>query len=654
MSILRRLLLSITIAIAIILLGTLVLSISAARDYLSGQLQTQSKDAAVSLALSLSQPGNDEPTIQTLLVSALFDGGHFAEVSLDDPQGRPIVQRRIEGAAPPVPRWFRALVPLRAKSASHTVTDGWRQIGTVTLVANDVYAWETLWQSTLRMVALVLGAGVLWALFAFALVRWIKRGLLSEVGEQVRALGQGRLRDGPIVARVPELAAVADAMNQAREMLRITAEEQSAKVESLRVELNQDATTGAANRKYFINEFRRALESGGGAAAAAGRALYPMGHVMVFRLRDLAEINRHMHRALVDQWLKMVYARMQEMVGARQQPGALLARLNGSDFALLFPHSTTPVATLLAERLRTELRHLRIPVGEGGLCRWVMALTDYAPGTQAGEVLARLDHALMQAESAGDDRVQFSPAEGPQARAMGESAWRETLMSGIEHNRYALAVEPLRDGQGNVVRHEASLTLLDAATQDPMPASLFIPAAVRLNLSAECDLQAVRLGLQWLQSHSGDLTVRLALPSLKQSGFLLQLQSALGEAPALAQRLVIEVDAHGLVEQYASVEDLCRLAARVGTRVGLRRLAQQFSALTRLHGLPLSYVKLGGGFVTGLAQSPGSQALAASVLDLARECNIEVLAEDVPDAATRDILRQLGVTLMRGPGVAEN
>ena len=74
MSILRRLLLSITLAILAILLGTLALSVTAARDYLAGQLQAQSTDAAVSLALSLSQPGNDEPIMQELLVSAMFGG----------------------------------------------------------------------------------------------------------------------------------------------------------------------------------------------------------------------------------------------------------------------------------------------------------------------------------------------------------------------------------------------------------------------------------------------------------------------------------------------------------------------------------------------------------------------------------------------------
>src|SRR5690606_28618215 len=156
MSILRRLLLSLTLAIGIILLGTLVLSINAARGYLSDQLQVQSTDAAVSLALSLSQPANNDPVTQELLVSALFDGGHFALVRLADPQGAVMVERGAQPAAS-VPGWFQALAPLANRAASHAVSDGWRQIGEVTLVANDAYAWETLWASSLRMTALITG-----------------------------------------------------------------------------------------------------------------------------------------------------------------------------------------------------------------------------------------------------------------------------------------------------------------------------------------------------------------------------------------------------------------------------------------------------------------------------------------------------------------
>jgi len=87
-------------------------------------------------------------------------------------------------------------------------------------------------------------------------------------------------------------------------------------------------------------------------------------------------------------------------------------------------------------------------------------------------------------------------------------------------------------------------------------------------------------------------------------------------------------------------------------RIGLRRLAQQFGALTQLHTLPLSYLKIGGGFVSTMTQSPGSQLLTASVIETAKPLGIEVYAEDVPDRETQQILTALGVRVMRGPGVA--
>jgi hypothetical protein len=97
--------LSITIAIAAILLSTLIVTLNGARDYLSEQLQVQSNDAAVSLALSLSQPANNDPVIQELLVSALYDGGNFALVRLADAEDHVIIERGLNQThAAAVPR----------------------------------------------------------------------------------------------------------------------------------------------------------------------------------------------------------------------------------------------------------------------------------------------------------------------------------------------------------------------------------------------------------------------------------------------------------------------------------------------------------------------------------------------------------------------
>jgi len=411
MSILRQLLLSITLAITVILLGTLALNLTAARDYLAGQLQAQSTDAAVSLALSLSQPGNSEPVTQELLIAAMFDGGHFARIALTAPEQQPgeppLIVREVEGAPQyDAPDWFRAMMPIGTKSATRSVTNGWQQLGDITVVANDVYAWETLWASSLRMIMLVFVAGLAWTVFAFALVHWIQRRLLAEISTQVQAIGQGRLEGATITASVPEFSGVAEALNQAREQLRITAEEQEAKVEALEIELNRDETTGVANRRYFLNEFRRAL---GEVNQTADGAL-PGGHVLILHLRDLAAINRHMRRRATDQWLTAICQRLGEMlgvdVGADSQPGQpLLARLNGADFAILLPVSEQAMAIELAARVRAELLSMRVAISANAQCRWAIALTNYYSGSDISSVLTRLNQGLIRAENADSDEV---------------------------------------------------------------------------------------------------------------------------------------------------------------------------------------------------------------------------------------------------------
>ena len=606
MSILRQLLLSVTIAIGVILLGTLALSVNAAREYLSGQLQVQSTDASVSLALSLSQPANNDPVLQELLVSALFDGGHFSLVRLSDPEGKVLIERRSTATAASVPGWFRTLAPLASGTASHAVSDGWRQIGEVTLVANDAYAWEALWRSSLKMVALVVGAGVLWALFAFALVRWIKNRLLREISEHVRSIGQSTPPQ-QVEARVPELSGVVQALNQTRERVYASVEEQNAQIESLKLELNQDPVTGLPNRKYFVNEFRRALEAS--APTDSGRGGETGGHVLVLRQRDLADLNRHMPREFIDQWLRAVCERVQASLASLNAGSALLARLNGSDFALLLPRCAAPQAMMIAERVRTDLHASRIPVGEGHLCRWAQAMTDYGAGSQAGPVLSRLDFGLMRAESAGNDQVVILGATDTQSPSeAGEQAWKQAIQSALEENRYELATEALTSANGSLVRTEAMLMLRTAADQMPIPATLFIPPAVRLDLVADCDLQAVALGLQWLAANEGELAVRVALPSLRGQKFFRRLALLLTEKRPLAPRLFLEIDAHGLVECHEQIATLARVVSEFGAHIGVRRLAQQFGAVAQLHTLPLSYVKLGGGFVGGMSQSPAASS----------------------------------------------
>ena len=197
---------------------------------------------------------------------------------------------------------------------------------------------------------LALSAGLFWALFAISLARRIETSASRDISQRVRALAPGA---DASPSGSCGLESVDQALVDARRRVDATVEEQNARIESLQSEIHRDAVTWLPNRKYFMDRFRAALSD---RTAEAG------GHLLMFRQRDLAQINRHLSRAFTDQWLRSSADRLRRLVDAQGGSQALLARIGGSDFALLMPRSSAPQAGVLAERVRRELRCYA--------CRW--------------------------------------------------------------------------------------------------------------------------------------------------------------------------------------------------------------------------------------------------------------------------------------------
>ncbi len=413
------------------------------------------------------------------------------------------------------------------------------------------------------------------------------------------------------------------------------------RIDALKAALARDGVTQLVNRQEFINRLLQAIQSHDP----------DFGHVLVFRQRDLSAINRQMPRHLTDQWLRTTAQRLTELLN--NTPGTsrfMLARLNGSDFALLMPGVHNPHAVLWAERIREILLQARLPLADDEMCRWALGLVSYALGDNVADLLATLDHTLMRAENRGPDRLVVGDGSSLEV-ATGEFAWHDTLVTALEQNGFFLATEPLEDTDGVLVRHDARLMLQTEAGAPAVPPDIFIPAAVRLGLSAQCDIQAVRLGLDWLANDPGKLSVRIAMPTLTQDGFVDRLQALVSARSDLAQRLILEIDAHAIATLYSRVRVLSDMLSAAGVPLGVRRLSEQLQAIAHLHTLKIAYLRIGGPFVRGLCHSPGSRDLVTSVITTAHALAVQVHADDVPDAPCVEMLKGLGVKVMRGPGL---
>ena len=647
MSLLKQLMLSVSVAMLGILLGTLFFNVDAARNSLREQLQLQSDNAASSLALSLSQPANQDPVVRELLMSALFDTGQFDAIGLIGAQGEQLFLRERhaqtqQSSAQQAPLWFQNLIPLPKPAAQRVVSNGWTQVGTLEVVVDNGFAKDALWRTSVRMSLLVVLAGAAWGIFVGSLLRWFRRVLNKEVTKQVMRIGtQQAAQTDSEGMQVHELKEVSSAIQSTYQRVQRYEKAQEERIENLELETHRDPGTGLPNRKYFLNELNKALQND------------VHGHVLLVRQRDLHAMNANMPRSEVDAWLKAIAQQVQDLLQHSNAQHAQLARLNGSDFAVLLPSELGPSAMHLIEQLRKKLQSLNVALADGHWSRWAFALTPFTGADTAASVLVRLDQGMMKAESSGHGDVEYAEAGriSDTAAMPGEGNWQHLLVNALQipgQLRIATHAMESTSLKGSQQWYEAALELREANGK-VLGAALFLPAAVRLGLSDDYDHKALQLALEWLAQHSNnELVVRMSFASLEQEYFAQRVAETLSneQVQPLLPRLILELDAFTLETVPDSFLAFCDMATKAGVQIGLRRLEQSPKALLHLGGLHLRYVKVGGFFAELAMQNKGAQHLLDAMLETAQGQHTMVLITDAVNPQAAEWLETKGASLL--------
>src|SRR3954469_7344863 len=114
MTLARQLLAGILVAFVALLIGIEAISVRTARNYLEEQLDAHANETATSLALSLgTRMETLNPSVSEIMVSPVFDRGHFQSIEVLNPDGEPVFARRLEKGEIEVPAWFVSLVRLK-------------------------------------------------------------------------------------------------------------------------------------------------------------------------------------------------------------------------------------------------------------------------------------------------------------------------------------------------------------------------------------------------------------------------------------------------------------------------------------------------------------------------------------------------------------
>lgn len=634
MSLIRELWFAVVVMMTLAFGGTFVISTAAARQYSAEQLFVKNVDNATALALSMSQLDKDPVTIE-LLLTAQFDAGHYRLIRLEDPSGKTIVERRDDSPVEGVPAAFVAAVALQVPPGVAQVQDGWKQFGTLTLESHDRYVYAELWNGMWRLFGWFAVTALLVGAVGSMLLRRILRPLKGVV-EQAEAIGERRfIRQAE--PSTTEFRQLVRSMNRLSSRVQQMLEEESRRVEHLRLQAQTDPLTGLRNRETFIASLDDAL---------IREDLGASGVLLILRMTGLVELNLSIGRQAADQRLRLIGERLSR--AAAGHAGIwIVARLSAADFAVMAAGVTDARAfadSLLAEtRLDPEHQDSAVATAVRIGC------TSYHRGESRAAVLARADGALAEAEMYGSS-VVYSEGSSAQLNLPTDLlSWRNTLEASMHGNGVQLGRFPVVGSDGATLHYEAPMRLRIA--QEWVPAARFIAWASRLGLMPQLDTLVIEAALEQLARHPSPVSINLSPETICDPAFASFMIRRARSAPKLAAMLWLDVPEYGALRHLPEFRRFCQTLKPLGYKLGLKHAGHQISRISELHDLGLDYMKIDGSIIKGINEGPGHQAFLRSLCTISHTIGLTTIASGVSQPEDIELLGRLGIDGFTGPAV---
>ena len=644
MSLIKQLWIAIAAVTLLALGGSLVVSTLNARQYLEEQLSTKNSDNANILAQSIQSllkeradsetdsVADDIEGIVSTILRVQFDIGHYSQITLVGPDGKSIAHFYSDTPiGENVPAWFAKLSSIKERPGVAHVQSGWHQFGMLTVASHSSYVYEALWNNTLQLLWWFLITTVIAGLLGTMMLGRIITPLRTLV-KHAQAIGERRFITSP-EPRTAELKVVVRAMNALSDRVRQMLAEEAQRLENLRRQIHEDAVTGLLERRQFLNTFSSRL---------ADPEAPAQGALLILRVGRLNELNRDLGRVATDKLLK-------ELAQALcSDPDSVGSRLNGSDLALLAPSSAvgfefSPWAASVVERLHAIANEHK----EANSLALAIAAVPYSRNDAVGDILARLDTALAQAELKGHRGLKIEKHFDDVLPTRTQEQWRQILTTALTSNTFKVGLSPVRTIQGSLIHNEEVFDLpMDGLI---FKAGDFLPWAIRLNLIGRMECIAVQAAIDRINSGAESVAVSISSQTLQDGHFVTKLMALLRANPDQVERLWIEVPEESVARNPVAFRAFCVALKPFASKLGIKHAGPRFSGLGDLHDLGLDYLKVDTSLLVDIDQNEGNQSFVRSLVMLAHTLGFVVIAEGIDRPEQQAILADLGFDGFAGP-----
>lgn len=408
-----------------------------------------------------------------------------------------------------------------------------------------------------------------------------------------------------------------------------------------------DNLTALPNRELFLDRLASALHF-----AATDPQIRPT--IVVIDLDRFKQVNTSVGLAVGDSILLTIARRLSRLL----KPQDTLARLGGDQFGMILLSEREPERiTAFADTIR---RSLRAPIGFGARQIFLTAsiglvLSDNQ-SHQRDEVLKDAELAMYHAKQQGADRIEvFKPAM--RSQKFDALTMESDLRNAIDRNEIAVLYQPIIRLEDRTVAGFEALLRWNHPRLGRIGPAEFIPIAEESGMIVDLGHfvleRAARQLSQWQRATPNNrrplfVSVNVSSRQLLRHDLIQDIKAVLSRNVLAPGSFKLEVTESLVMENPELAAQMLVRIRELGAGLSLDDFGTGYSSLAYLQRFPFDTIKIDQQFVRGSARGGTRPVILRSIIALAHDLGMDVVAEGAETDSDAVELYQLGCHFAQG------
>jgi diguanylate cyclase (GGDEF)-like protein/PAS domain S-box-containing protein len=337
-----------------------------------------------------------------------------------------------------------------------------------------------------------------------------------------------------------------------------------------------------------------------------------------------------------------------------------ISRLGGDEFVIVLTGSLSETqATNIAMQMQDSVSEPYQVMENQFYITFSMGIVLYPQdGRNFDELLQNADTAMYNSKETGKSKYSFF-SEDMNQNVVKRMYLYSQLRNALENDEFELYYQPQVHVKTSELRGFEALIRWNSPVDGLVSPAKFIQACEETGLIVPLGSWVLKTAClkakDFIDSGHENLimSVNISVVQLIQSSFVESIQQILQMTGLPPSHLELEITESILIDSIDEHIKKLRELKQLGIHIALDDFGSGYSSLNYLRRLPLNVLKIDKSFIDFIHTDRESESLVASIIDIAGNMGLEVIAEGVELQEQRDLLENYGCRWMQGYLVAK-